>query len=571
MTRTPPWSGRAGWPSTRPATARRPARSPPRCASSEGDWLFPTYRDSVAVMARGVDPVQTMTLLPRRLARRLRPRQAQGRHPVHAADHPAAPRRRRGPRRQAARRGHRRPGHVRRRRHQRGRLPRGAELRRGVPPAGRLLRAEQPVRDLGAAGAPVRRAVAGAQGRGLRHGRANAWTATTSSRCSPCWAGPSKLAREGSGPLLVEAHTYRMQAHTNADDATRYRQDSEVAEWVAKDPLSRMKTYLTDRGLLDDERAARIAEKAEAVAAQLREGLSEDVPVDPQDLFSYVFSAPTPQLKEQSAMLADELARDAAASDRGGRTMSPTITTSSEANGNVSAATARAAAKAAAAAEQTGPQTITLAKALNTAMADAMHADPSVLVFGEDVGMLGGVFRITDGLTKTFGEEPLLRHPAGRIRDRGHGRRHGDERHAPGHRDAVRRLRLPGVRTDRQPRRQDAQPHQGRRQAAHGHPGPVRRRHRGSGAPLRLLRGLLRAHRRPEGLHAGHRGGRLPHAPRGHRLRRPRDVHGAQEALLVQGPGGPGRAARRARRERRRAAPPPRAAPPSPAPAPTPR
>src|SRR4051794_32882951 len=64
-----------------------------------------------------------------------------------------------------------------------------------------------------------------------------------------------KLAREGSGPLLVEAHTYRMQAHTNADDATRYRQDSEVAEWVAKDPLSRMQTYLTGRGLLDDAAA----------------------------------------------------------------------------------------------------------------------------------------------------------------------------------------------------------------------------------------------------------------------------------------------------------------------------
>src|SRR6478735_4987330 len=88
---------------------------------------------------------------------------------------------------------------------------------------------------------------------------------------------------------------------------------------------------------------------------------------------------------------------------KGGREMSPTITTSSEANGNVSAATARAAAKAAVAAEQTGPQPLTLAKALNTAMADAMRADDSVLVFGEDVGMLGGVFRITDGLTKTFG------------------------------------------------------------------------------------------------------------------------------------------------------------------------
>ncbi|HSU48541.1 MAG TPA: thiamine pyrophosphate-dependent enzyme, partial [Arthrobacter sp.] len=46
-----------------------------------------------------------------------------------------------------------------------------------------------------------------------------------------------KLAREGSGPLLVEANTYRMQAHTNADDDTRYRENSEVAEWRAKDPV----------------------------------------------------------------------------------------------------------------------------------------------------------------------------------------------------------------------------------------------------------------------------------------------------------------------------------------------
>jgi pyruvate dehydrogenase E1 component alpha subunit len=121
-----------------------------------------------------------------------------------------------------------------------------------------------------------------------------------------------KLAREGSGPLLVEAHTYRMQAHTNADDATRYRQDSEVAQWAVRDPLKRMQAYLTGRGLLDDDAAARIAAKAEAVAAQLRDGLGEDVPVDPQDLFRYVFSTPTPQLQEQSALLADELAREAA-------------------------------------------------------------------------------------------------------------------------------------------------------------------------------------------------------------------------------------------------------------------
>ncbi|MFC9773302.1 MULTISPECIES: thiamine pyrophosphate-dependent dehydrogenase E1 component subunit alpha [unclassified Pseudarthrobacter] len=120
------------------------------------------------------------------------------------------------------------------------------------------------------------------------------------------------LCRDGSGPLLVEANTYRMQAHTNADDDTRYRESAEVAEWRAKDPVNRMRTYLTGQGILDDDGEARIRATAEAVAAQLREGLSEDVPVDPQELFRHVFAQQTPQLKEQSAFLADELARDAA-------------------------------------------------------------------------------------------------------------------------------------------------------------------------------------------------------------------------------------------------------------------
>lgn len=47
---------------------------------------------------------------------------------------------------------------------------------------------------------------------------------------------------------------------------------------------------------------------------------------------------------------------------------------------------------------------VTLAKAINTALADAMEQDEKVVVFGEDVGRLGGVFRVTDGLTKRFGD-----------------------------------------------------------------------------------------------------------------------------------------------------------------------
>lgn len=64
-----------------------------------------------------------------------------------------------------------------------------------------------------------------------------------------------------------------------------------------------------------------------------------------------------------------------------------------------------AEAAAARAAGTPAPEALTFAKALTTAMADAMRADENVVVFGEDVGALGGVFRITDGLQKEFGDQ----------------------------------------------------------------------------------------------------------------------------------------------------------------------
>ncbi|KLU09287.1 MULTISPECIES: thiamine pyrophosphate-dependent enzyme [Kocuria] len=118
------------------------------------------------------------------------------------------------------------------------------------------------------------------------------------------------LARSESEPLLVEAHTYRMQAHTNADDATRYRDDAEVQEWIAKDPVTRMRAYLAGEGLLDDAAEQRIAAAAEDVAAALRDGMNADVQVDPRELFRHVYTEQTPQLDEQEQFLAAELARE---------------------------------------------------------------------------------------------------------------------------------------------------------------------------------------------------------------------------------------------------------------------
>ncbi|HEX5594978.1 MAG TPA: alpha-ketoacid dehydrogenase subunit beta [Micromonosporaceae bacterium] len=56
-------------------------------------------------------------------------------------------------------------------------------------------------------------------------------------------------------------------------------------------------------------------------------------------------------------------------------------------------------------------ENLTLGKAINTGLRRAMENDPKVLIMGEDVGKLGGVFRITDGLQKDFGEERVIDTP----------------------------------------------------------------------------------------------------------------------------------------------------------------
>ncbi|XVU29227.1 pyruvate dehydrogenase (acetyl-transferring) E1 component subunit alpha [Actinoplanes sp. CA-054009] len=110
-------------------------------------------------------------------------------------------------------------------------------------------------------------------------------------------------ARAGEGPQLVEAHTYRMQAHTNADDATRYRTDDEVAAWVDRDPIVRLEKHLRDRGLLTDDQVAEFAANAERIAVNMREGLNRDVEPNPEDLFAHVYATPTTQLQEQGAQV----------------------------------------------------------------------------------------------------------------------------------------------------------------------------------------------------------------------------------------------------------------------------
>lgn len=106
-------------------------------------------------------------------------------------------------------------------------------------------------------------------------------------------------AREGSGPSLVEAYTYRMGAHTTTDDPTRYRMSEDLERWKLKDPIARVKVYLTrsgqaDQGFFDDVEA-----EAEELGARLRAGCKALPDPDPLSIFDQVYVDQTDELAEQ--------------------------------------------------------------------------------------------------------------------------------------------------------------------------------------------------------------------------------------------------------------------------------
>lgn len=121
-------------------------------------------------------------------------------------------------------------------------------------------------------------------------------------------------ARAGDGPTLIEAHTYRMQAHTNADDDTRYREREEVQAWIERDPLTRVQSYLRAEGALDAATEEAFTANAEELATALRDAMNAESTLDPEELFAHVFAERPATLEAQWQLLADELDRTEVAS-----------------------------------------------------------------------------------------------------------------------------------------------------------------------------------------------------------------------------------------------------------------
>jgi 2-oxoisovalerate dehydrogenase E1 component alpha subunit len=114
-------------------------------------------------------------------------------------------------------------------------------------------------------------------------------------------------ARRGDGPTLVEAVTYRLEAHTTADDTTRYRSDDEAAVWRERDPVARFVRVLREGGVVDDAYLADVDAEGETIAARMRDFLFDAPAGDPREMFDHVYATPTPQLVAQRAMLDQEL------------------------------------------------------------------------------------------------------------------------------------------------------------------------------------------------------------------------------------------------------------------------
>jgi len=121
----------------------------------------------------------------------------------------------------------------------------------------------------------------------------------------------TQRAARGEGPTLIEALTYRIEAHTNADDATRYQPGDEVQAWLARDPITRLEAYLTVAGLLDEQAIARVTGEAEQFAQRVRDLMNDTAEVRPDELFDHVYAQPTASLEHQRAELLAELADSA--------------------------------------------------------------------------------------------------------------------------------------------------------------------------------------------------------------------------------------------------------------------
>jgi pyruvate dehydrogenase E1 component alpha subunit len=105
--------------------------------------------------------------------------------------------------------------------------------------------------------------------------------------------------RTGNGPVLIEAFTYRMDAHTTSDDPSRYRLADEIELWKLKDPIERVRVHLVREHGVGQAFFTEVADEADALAERFRAHCRAMPEPGPERIFSEVYAEPSPVLDAQ--------------------------------------------------------------------------------------------------------------------------------------------------------------------------------------------------------------------------------------------------------------------------------
>ncbi|HJT94270.1 MAG TPA: pyruvate dehydrogenase (acetyl-transferring) E1 component subunit alpha [Mycobacterium sp.] len=128
--------------------------------------------------------------------------------------------------------------------------------------------------------------------------------------CFAVMTEAAQRAREGGGPTLIEAITYRLGPHTTSDDPTRYRSQEEVDHWLARDPIPRYRTYLQSVGVWSERLEERVSAKSKRLRTELRDSVVGADDIDITEMFDTVYRDITPELANQRQQLLAELAKE---------------------------------------------------------------------------------------------------------------------------------------------------------------------------------------------------------------------------------------------------------------------
>jgi pyruvate dehydrogenase E1 component alpha subunit len=116
-------------------------------------------------------------------------------------------------------------------------------------------------------------------------------------------------ARNGGGPSLIEALSYRLCDHTTADDASRYRSEEEMQENWKKEPIERLKKYMNAQGFWDDEKENALNEECTTKVEEAVKVYLDTPPLEPEKMFDHMYAEIPHDLAKQRLFFTKQLAK----------------------------------------------------------------------------------------------------------------------------------------------------------------------------------------------------------------------------------------------------------------------